>query len=131
MRTVTNPNLCHECLETLWLTFLEQVSIIDGVTESCISSSVDPSSKFKVLTLDLIPLAGQRMSAVDAQESYSITWRKDGQILRDFTNHTGIEVPEGDSIGSYDVHVKFATEDVRVSSPVMESTLELEVKEGC
>lgn len=133
MRAVTTPNFCKVCLETLWIHLLRNVSFIDKVKEHCdsTSSSERSSSVVKTLSLDLLPLADLRKSPIDAKESYTIVWKKDGNVLPEFTNQTRIELQSDHSVGNYTVHVKFSTEEVRLDSPVMENEGSYEVTASC
>lgn len=131
MRAVTSPNFCRVCLETLWLKLLKKVSFIDKVTESCDEGLANPPALFKTISLDLIPLAHLRTAAVSPVESYSVVWKKDGQALEQFENKTQIQILEGKAIGKYEVRVKFATDEVRIPSSMLESVVEYEVKGGC
>ncbi|KAJ7109074.1 IgA peptidase M64-domain-containing protein [Mycena crocata] len=105
MRIVTTPNFCKACLEGLWLRLLRNVSLIDGMDALCVTdSSTD-------LVLRLVPLAQFRARAVAGlDESYTVTWSKDGTTISDWTNKTVVDA----SPGSYTVDVKYATSEVRV-----------------
>ncbi|KAI0671120.1 IgA peptidase M64-domain-containing protein [Trametes maxima] len=61
----------------------------------------------------LVSLAHLRESPVGVEESYIITWVKDGKTLEQFTNKTEL-VDAGDAVGSYVVSVRYVTEEVRV-----------------
>lgn len=107
MRKVTTPNFCKVCLEGLWLTLLKRVDLIDSIEERC------NHDKTKSIDLGLVPLAHLRddSDALDVEESLTIRWSKDGQVLEEYTNQTSIVVG---SIGKYSVDVEFATEEVKV-----------------
>ncbi|KAF8882039.1 IgA peptidase M64-domain-containing protein [Gymnopilus junonius] len=134
MRLVTTPNFCKVCLETLWIHLLRNISFIDKVEEHCESVSstplAGPSTLVKALSLNLLPLAEFRKSPIDSQESYTIVWKKDGDILPGFTNQTRIDL-QNDPVGNYTVHVKFVTDEVRLDSPVMESEGHYKVTASC
>ncbi|KAK6992530.1 hypothetical protein R3P38DRAFT_3225605 [Favolaschia claudopus] len=83
MRQVTTPNFCKACIEGLWLALLRNVSLIDDIDAS---------------------------SVADLGESYTVTWRKDGQAIDKFTNSTEGEVGSG----QYAIEVQYATNEVRV-----------------
>lgn len=131
MRLVTTPNLCKVCLETLWIKLLRNVTLIDNINETCDHQRADPTSLTKVLSVDLLPLAHLRKSPVVPKESYSILWKKDGNVLPDFINKTFVEVEDEKSIGSYTITVKFSTEEVRLDSSRLESELKYDVRETC
>ncbi|KAJ7644444.1 IgA peptidase M64-domain-containing protein [Roridomyces roridus] len=85
MRLVTTPNFCKACLEGLWLKLLRNISLIDSIEESC----ADDSS---TLNLALVPLAQFRTAAVvGLDESYAVTWYKDGLVLSGWTNKTRLD----------------------------------------
>ncbi|CAA7265508.1 unnamed protein product [Cyclocybe aegerita] len=130
MRSVITPNFCKVCIETLWIKLLQHVSFVDSIQETCELQA--DSAALKVLDLVLLPLADLRQRAIAAKESYTIIWQKDGVVLEDFTNKTRIAVDEAGALGTYNIHVKFSTEEVRISdSPTLENNISYEVKTGC
>ncbi|PPQ68120.1 hypothetical protein CVT26_005741 [Gymnopilus dilepis] len=134
MRLVTTPNFCNVCLETLWISLLKNLSFIDNFEEHCEASSLmseEHKRLVKVLSVNLLPLAGFRKSPISAKESYTIVWQKDGTILSEFNNQTRITLDGDKAIGNYSVHVKFSTEEVRLESPMMESEGYYEVTTSC
>ncbi|OCH90452.1 hypothetical protein OBBRIDRAFT_793331 [Obba rivulosa] len=122
MRQVTTPNFCKVCIEGLWLSLLRRVDLIDDLRLGCQweldTESPDkpsPVGKWKrTLELDLIPLAQFRAGGSATQESYAITWVKDGHILENFTNRTSLEVDDEDALGHYTISVRFTTTEVRM-----------------
>lgn len=112
MRIVTTPDFCKSCTEGLWHALLRRVDPIDALQPGC---ARDPASGAWARTLDLslVPLAHLREDPVDVEESYTITWLKDGAEVEEFANKTRL-VDNGDAVGSYVVHVQYATEEVRV-----------------
>lgn len=114
MRSVTVPNLCKVCLETLWINLLKDLAFVDNIKESCKRGH---TSTLKVLELDLLPLANLRKIPIVPKEAYTITWEKDGQVLSRFANKTRVEIEDDKSLGDYTIHVKFSTEEVRLESP--------------
>ncbi|THU96670.1 hypothetical protein K435DRAFT_754775 [Dendrothele bispora CBS 962.96] len=136
MRIVTTPNFCKVCLEGLWHALLSRVNLIDGVSESC---HQDHGST-KVLNASLVPLAQLRADADAAttlaalDESYTITWTKDGKVLEEGTNKTTVEVPSGKwKVGDKVVlDVKFSTKEVKVDKEGhLEDQLEYVLVESC
>jgi len=111
MRIVTTPNFCKVCLEGLWHALLSRVNLIDRVSESCDGST-------KVLNASLVPLAQLRTDvplSLMADESYSITWSKDGDVLEAWTNKTVAEISGGAKAGDKIVlKVGFSTPEVKV-----------------
>jgi hypothetical protein len=126
MRQVTTPNFCKACLEGLWLQLLRGVSLIDTVEESC-STHAEPS--VSTLTLRLVPLAQLRATAVlGLDESYTITWSKDGAVLPGLTNKTQVDVAPG----TYSVDVKYSTTEVRVDPKnLLTARMEYTVSKTC
>ncbi|KAI9064597.1 hypothetical protein FKP32DRAFT_1591227 [Trametes sanguinea] len=111
MRIVTTPNFCKACTEGLWYALLRRVDLIEDLHPGC---EQDDSGRWaRTLELSLVPLAHLRDSPVDVNESYTITWVKNGEVVKEFTNKTKL-VDEGDALGSYLAHVQYATEEVRV-----------------
>ncbi|KAI0824018.1 IgA peptidase M64-domain-containing protein [Trametes gibbosa] len=122
MRIVTTPNFCKSCLEGLWHALLRRVSLIDDLRPTCTPSVSQPGTSERTLDLSLVPLAHLRAHPVGVEESYTITWFKDGAIVEAFANQTRL-VDDGDAVGSYAVHVQYATEEVRVDKDgLLEST---------
>ncbi|KAG0704847.1 IgA peptidase M64-domain-containing protein [Suillus ampliporus] len=105
MRSVTKPNFCKVCLEGLWLSLLKRVDLIDDFRTTC-------GHNYRAFEVDLVPLAQFRETPVSSQESYRITWSKDGEVLPQFADMTHIDVR--DEVGTYHVDVQFSTEEVRV-----------------
>lgn len=122
MRQVTTPNFCKVCIEGLWLSLLRRVDLVDGLRVGCqweldteSSDEHSPIGKWKrTVDLDLIPLAQFREEGIDAQESYTVKWAKDGRLLEEFTNKTHLEVDDHDALGNYSVIVGFSTTEVRL-----------------
>lgn len=106
MRSVTKSNFCKVCLEGLWLSLLERIDLIDNFRIMC------GHDRHRTFEIDLVPLAGFREHPISSEESYSITWSKNGKILPQFANTTYVDV--GDEVGTYHVDVQFSTEEVRV-----------------
>ncbi len=124
MRQVTTPNFCRVCTEGLWHALLSRVSLIDGLYETCSGTS-------KMIEADLVPLAEFRDDPIPAEESYTITWFKDGVPLEAFTNFTLVQVDE-DVTGTYKIVVKYATTEVRVDKEGdLVHELEYKVVEEC
>ena len=131
MRVVTWPNFCKVCTEKLWLNLLERVDFIEDVKESCVQNYSSSGGWSKVIDLNLLPLAHLRKTPVSADESYTITWKKDGSLLPQFTNKTRIELNDEIAIGEYTIKVKFATEEIRLKSKKLVSGLHYAVKTKC
>ncbi|KAJ7766478.1 IgA peptidase M64-domain-containing protein [Mycena maculata] len=111
MRLVTTPNFCKACLEGLWLKLLRDVTLIDTIDESCAPPASSGPTPTSTLTLRLVPLAQFRTSAVAGlDESYTVTWSKDGVVLPAWTNKTQVDAAPG----TYAVDVKYTTTEVRV-----------------
>jgi len=136
MRMVTSPNFCKVCTKTLWLHLLTRINFIDDISESCVQhhhsgSSLASSSWSKVINLHLVPLAQLRKTPVSPNESYTITWAKDGSLLSQFTNKTRIEIDDENAIGRYTIQVKFATEEIRLKSKKLVSGIDYTVSTKC
>jgi hypothetical protein len=131
MRAVTSPNFCKVCTEKLWLNLLKRVDFIDDVKESCVQHHSSSGGWSKVIDLHLLPLAQLRKTRVNPDESYTITWKKDGSLLPLFTNKTRIELDSESAIGDYTIKVKFATEEIRLKSKRLVSGVHYTVKNMC
>ncbi|KAI8986267.1 IgA peptidase M64-domain-containing protein [Trametes punicea] len=129
MRIVTTPNFCKACTEGLWHALLRRVSLIDDLELGC---EQDGAGAWKrTLELSLVPLAHLRENPVDVQESYSITWLRNGEAIQEFANKTKL-VDDGDAVGSYVAHVQYTTEEVRVDKDgLLASTAALFVTTRC
>ncbi|KZT11793.1 uncharacterized protein LAESUDRAFT_733773 [Laetiporus sulphureus 93-53] len=130
MRLVTTPNFCKVCLEGLWLSLLRRVDLIDNLRAGCI---VDENAWLKrILELDLVPLAQFREEAVGVEESYTVTWKKDGKVLEEFANQTSISMDDALALGTYTVDVQFSTAEVRMDkNGLLRSQLEYIVDDTC
>ena len=131
MRAVTLPNFCKVCTEKLWLNLLERVDFIDDVKESCVQNHSSSGGWSKVIDLRLLPLAQLRKTPVGPEESYTITWKKEGSLLPQFTNKTRIELDSESAIGEYTIKVKFSTEEIRLKSKKLVSGVRYAVKTKC
>ena len=133
MRVVTSPNFCKVCTEKLWLNLLERVDFIDDIKESCVLQHHSDSGAgwFKVIDLHFLPLAHLRKTGISTDESYTITWKKDGSLLPQYANKTRIELDNESAIGEYTIKVKFATEEIRLKSKNLVSGVRYTVKNKC
>ncbi|RPD74014.1 hypothetical protein L226DRAFT_535904 [Lentinus tigrinus ALCF2SS1-7] len=107
MRIVTTPNFCKACTEGLWYALLRRVTLIDDLAVGC-----SPAGE-RTLDLNLVPLAHLREWPVGVEESYEVTWARDGIEVPEWKNQTSV-ADEGGALGSYAVKVKYWTEEVRV-----------------
>lgn len=124
MRSVTKSNFCKVCLEGLWLSLLERIDLIDNFRIMC------GHDRHRTFEIDLVPLAGFREHPISSEESYSITWSKNGKILPQFANTTYVDV--GDEVGTYHVDVQFSTEEVRVDKDrLLRATRSFTVTQTC
>ncbi|KAI0642983.1 IgA peptidase M64-domain-containing protein [Trametes meyenii] len=129
MRIVTTPNFCKPCTEGLWHALLRRVNLIDDLQSGC--EEDEAGGLARTLNLDLVPLAHLRKSPVDVEESYVITWVKDGAEVKEFANKTKL-VDAGDAVGSYVVNVQYVTEEVRVDTDeLLTSTATASVTTTC
>ncbi|PCH40428.1 hypothetical protein WOLCODRAFT_150474 [Wolfiporia cocos MD-104 SS10] len=142
MRIVTTPNFCSVCLEGLWLSLFNRVDPIDGIRTDCVAGNADRNHATgssantvawkRTLDLDLVPLAQFRTDAVSVEESYTITWVKDGEALEEFTNKTHLELDHAVALGTYMVDVQFTTAEVRVDREgLLRSSAEYQVTGSC
>jgi len=132
MRIVTTPNFCKVCLEGLWLSLLKRIDLIDGLTESCVRNT--GTQWFKALNLDLIALAHLRETKGfgPSNETYSITWKKDGKVLDIFQDQTYISLRDTEAVGKYSIHVQFHTDEVRLDRKgYLTSVREYEITSSC
>ncbi|TRM65431.1 IgA peptidase M64-domain-containing protein [Schizophyllum amplum] len=106
MRQVTTPNYCNVCLEGMWNNLLAEISLIDGVNETCSGST-------KTVKVALVPLAQLRTDPIDAEESLTIAWKKDGAAIASAANQTSVALDGEDAVGVYTVAVWYETSEVR------------------
>ncbi|KAH9850218.1 IgA peptidase M64-domain-containing protein [Lenzites betulinus] len=131
MRIVTTPNFCKPCLEGLWHALLRRVDLIEDLRPACAPSASASGASVRTLDLSLVPLAHLREHPVGVEESYTITWLKDGAVVEAFANQTRLE-DAGDAMGSYVVRVQYATEEVRVDKDeLLSSTAAVFVGSTC
>ncbi|TRM62161.1 IgA peptidase M64-domain-containing protein [Schizophyllum amplum] len=104
MRLVTAPGFCNVCLESLWLTLLAQVDLIDGVDETCGPEGVH------AIDLRLVALGQLREKDIGVKERYTVTWSKDDAVMESLTDAMAIAVRNGET---WTVDVAFSTEEVR------------------
>lgn len=110
MRTMHSVDFCDACIEGLWWSLLRPLTLIDDVTQT------PQCDGFTNVTLELLPLAEFREIARPTAESYTIHWYDaDGEtILEEWTNQTSALVSK--EAGSFEVEVRFWTEQVRVDN---------------
>lgn len=129
MRVVTSPNFCRPCIEGLWHALLKRVDLIDKLYVGC---ALDPlsGSVRRFVSVDLLSLGQFRKESVPNNETYSITWRKDGREIPEYANKSTI-FSDRDT-GNYSIEVRFATDEVR-KDPLgyLTSSAELKVTERC
>lgn len=109
MRTMHSVDFCDACIEGLWYSLLRPLSLIDNVTQTHLEDS-----KHTNVTLELLPLAQFREIERPTKESYEITWfAADGEtVMEQWTNSTSASL--SDCVKSFEVEVRFHTEQVRV-----------------
>ncbi|KAH7913957.1 IgA peptidase M64-domain-containing protein [Hygrophoropsis aurantiaca] len=116
MRSVAYPNFCKVCLEGLWMSLLKRIDLIDGTRQSCTWQRAplpDTSAQWRrILELDLVPLAQLRKAPVTTNESYGITWFRNGKEIQGSANR--IRVVVDDVPATYDVEVELVTDEVRL-----------------
>ncbi|KAI5896267.1 uncharacterized protein SCHCODRAFT_02614398 [Schizophyllum commune H4-8] len=127
MRLVTAPGFCNVCLESLWLTLLARVDLIDGVDEVCSTRATDeacsrnvadgqdaeqntPERSQHTLSVRLISLGQLRGEDIGVKERYSVVWSKDGVPLNELTDEMTVAVGEDER---WTVDVTYLTEEVR------------------
>ena len=108
MRTMNSVDFCDACIEGLWISLLRPLSLIDDITQTAQS---DGSTN---VTLELLPLAEFREIPRESEEDYTILWyAADGEtVLEPWTNQTSALL--GKCVKSFEVEVRFHTEQVRV-----------------
>ncbi|TFK20410.1 hypothetical protein FA15DRAFT_673501 [Coprinopsis marcescibilis] len=118
MRTVIFPDFCKVCMEGLWLSLLRRLNLIENVTETCNTRS-DANAQYKVLEIEPLPLAQFRSSPVKPEESYSVTWKRNGKVLNQYENMTRIEIENESSVGMYQIDIKFTSEEIRADDAAL------------
>jgi hypothetical protein len=106
MRTMHSPDFCDACIEGLWWSLLQPLSLIDSITQT----TNDNGST--TVGLELLPLADFRPNPRDT-ESYTISWfDSDGNLIEGWANQTMVLV--GTDVELVEVEVRFATTQVRL-----------------
>ena len=125
MRIVTTPDFCKVCLEGLWHHLLNRVDLIDDLDVGC-------DGQTRTVNLTLVPLAQYRTDAVESEESYAVTWYKDGRVLGLHANSTLLELDDFEALGHYTVDVQFTTEEVRLDTRgLLRSRANFTIDERC
>ncbi|KAJ6615829.1 IgA peptidase M64-domain-containing protein [Mycena sp. CBHHK59/15] len=119
MRLVTTPNFCKLCLEGLWLNLLRTCHLRpDGRCTKTLGLRLVPLARFRA-----VPIAG-------LEESYTVTWSRDGEVLERWANRTRVEVDRGS--GTYAVDVTYSTTEVRVDKEgLLTAHAEYLISGGC
>ena len=124
MRIVTTQSFCKVCVEGLWHALLRRVDLIDKFSTRC--EVLPGGHSQRIMSLDVLHLAQFRDESVGLDESYSIEWKRNGEIQRHLRNFT--EVAVEDSPAVYNVTVQFASEEVRADPHgSLRSSIEVEV----
>ena len=110
MRNTYRPDFCNACLEGLWLSLLDDLSLLDNVTQA---AQADGSTN---VTLALLPLAEHRQVPNPHAEAYTVLWygADENAVLEEWTNRTSALL--GPEVAEFGVEVRFHTEQVRVDS---------------
>ncbi|KAI5831700.1 hypothetical protein K523DRAFT_409564 [Schizophyllum commune Tattone D] len=119
MRLVTAPGFCNVCLESLWLTLLARVDLIDGVDEVCTTRANEVQEgehaaaghDEHTLSIRLISLGQLRGVDIGVKERYSVNWSKDGVAVDELTDKLTVSVGEDET--NWQVNVTYLTEEVR------------------
>jgi hypothetical protein len=106
MRSMYSVDFCDACIEGLWLSLLNPLSLIDNVTQ------VAQTDGFTNVTLDLLPVA-QFRDVPRETESYSVQWfnAADDSLLDEFTNKTTALVSQ--ELAEVEVVVRFSSAQIR------------------
>ncbi|KAI2606583.1 IgA peptidase M64-domain-containing protein [Hypoxylon sp. NC1633] len=108
MRNTYRGDFCSACIEGLWLSLLEKLTLVDNITQTA-----QPDSSTNV-TLELLPLAQFRQMPYSREEAYTILWYGEDEniVLDEWTN--GTSALFGSDVAEFGVEVRFWTEQVRV-----------------
>lgn len=128
MRIVTSPNFCSVCVEGLWHVLLKRVDLIDDFWTGCAVGMSGEVQRF--FETKLLKIGQFRESGTNHREAYSISWKKDGELLPEHANKTHIEVPN--DTGTFAVEVQFVTDEVRVDPhKFLTASSEIEINARC
>ncbi|PVH96635.1 hypothetical protein DM02DRAFT_617107 [Periconia macrospinosa] len=110
MRTMQSVDFCDACMEGLWLSLMNPLSLIDNITQAA-----QPDGSTNV-TVDLLPLAQFRQVPNAHAEAYTVFWYGEDEdvVLDEFTNKTSALIDS--STTEFGVEVRFWTEQVRVDN---------------
>ena len=102
MRLVTAPGFCNVCLESLWLTLLARVDLIDGVDEVERTTTVhnqqtEAKHGQNTLSVRLISLGQLRGVDIGVKERYSVVWSKDGVAVDELSDKLTVSVGEDET----------------------------------
>ena len=122
MRLVTAPGFCNVCLESLWLTLLARVDLIDGMDEVCSTRANEVHQEGEhaaaghgkhaaaghgkhaaaghdehTLSVRLISLGQLRGVDIGVKERYSVVWSKDGVAVDELTDKLTVSVEEDET----------------------------------
>jgi hypothetical protein len=106
MRTMHSPDFCDACIEGLWWSLLQPLSLIDNITQTINDNGTT------TIGLGLLPLADFRDNPRDT-ESYTISWfDSGGSPIEGWANQTIVWVDT--DVELVEVEVRFATTQVRL-----------------
>ncbi|KZV70411.1 hypothetical protein PENSPDRAFT_651554 [Peniophora sp. CONT] len=104
MRITNEPEFCSVCIEGLWMSLLSRVDPIDSTNASCAFD--ETTGKWtRTLALELVDLT--------KSGSYALEWQKDGITVPAWADKSTVEMA-GDEEGSFEVFVRFLTEEIRL-----------------
>lgn len=128
MRIVTSPNFCSVCVEGLWHVLLKRVDLIDDFWTGCAVESSGEVRRF--FEAKLVKIGQFRETATKQREAYSISWKKDGELMPEHANKTHIEVPN--DTGIFSVEVQFVTDEVLLDPhKYLTASSEIEIYAEC
>jgi hypothetical protein len=105
MRRMESVRFCAPCVENIWILFLDQISLIDGV-------AVESSGGGFTATVHT-PQLGQLRPEPPDGEALGIAWYRGEEHLPEHDGQFTLSVPAGEAGQSYRVEVTLVTPEVR------------------
>lgn len=108
MRHMESVRFCSVCIENIWILFLEQISLIDGLETGTAGGT--RTAKLRTLALGAL-----RPAPVEG-ESLQVRWFKNNAPMPEFDDKHEMTVPATDARDKYRVEVTLVTPEVRKDS---------------
>jgi hypothetical protein len=111
-------------IEALWITFLSDLDLIEGI------SAVTATNGSTHISVTLLPLGQFRPTlhgAIDHFEEYSVFWLRNGVVVPELDGMFEFSRLGGDASGEWIANVRLKSSQIRVDHPRLQSSARVAV----